>query len=316
MTLSIPVPDPADESPHAPGPEPLWNESWYFDFFTADGQLGGYVRIGKYPNLGVVWYWACLVGSDRNLVTVIDHDVPLPRGDSLEVRHEGLWADHNIEEPCERWSLGLEAFAVELDHPTDTYHGAAGDRIAFGFDLEWETDGEVFPYPVGLTRYEVPCRVHGEILVGNDTTIALDGFGQRDHSWGLRDWWALGHCWTAFRLLDTGERFHAVTTKPEGLFAMGYHQPEDGATAVVTHFATTEGLDDEGIPAGPMQFELRTQDEGAPTRRFTVEPIAWSPVLLVGPAGQQARFPRGMARFTDDDSGATGLGWLEYGQPS
>ena len=29
--------------------EPWWNESWYFDFATTDGSLGGYVRIGPVP---------------------------------------------------------------------------------------------------------------------------------------------------------------------------------------------------------------------------------------------------------------------------
>ena len=81
----------ADERHHPPGDEPWWNESWYFDFATLDGRLGGYVRLGLYPNRGVAWYWACLVGPDRPLVTVIDHDVALPRAGSCELRSEGLW---------------------------------------------------------------------------------------------------------------------------------------------------------------------------------------------------------------------------------
>ena len=59
-----------DERHHEVGPEPWWNESWYFDFATIDGTLGGYVRIGLYPNQGAVWYWACVVGEGRPLVTV------------------------------------------------------------------------------------------------------------------------------------------------------------------------------------------------------------------------------------------------------
>ena len=70
---------PADERAHPPGEERLWGESWYFDFTDRAGTLGGYVRLGLYPNLGVAWYWACLVGEGRPLVTVIDHDVRLPR---------------------------------------------------------------------------------------------------------------------------------------------------------------------------------------------------------------------------------------------
>ena len=49
----------ADERAHAPGEERLWGESWYFDFTDREGTLGGYVRLGLYPNLGVAWYWAC-----------------------------------------------------------------------------------------------------------------------------------------------------------------------------------------------------------------------------------------------------------------
>ena len=66
-------------APTRPGDERLWGESWYFDFIDRDGTLGGYVRLGLYPNLGVAWYWACLVGEGRPLVTVIDHEVPLPK---------------------------------------------------------------------------------------------------------------------------------------------------------------------------------------------------------------------------------------------
>ena len=46
---------------HAPGDERYWNESWYLDFVSDDGRLGGY-GAGLYPNLGVCWYWACVVG--------------------------------------------------------------------------------------------------------------------------------------------------------------------------------------------------------------------------------------------------------------
>ena len=83
-------PAPADEGRHTASSHPLWNESWYFDFHDADGSFGGYVRLGLYPNLGVSWFWACVVGRDRQLVSVCDHDAPLPRRDELELRASGL----------------------------------------------------------------------------------------------------------------------------------------------------------------------------------------------------------------------------------
>ena len=297
--------DPADEQTHAAGPEPLWNESLYMDFTADDGSIGGYVRIGRYPNLGVIWYWGCVVGRDRDLVTVIDNAVPFPaRYESLELRTDGLWADHHVETPLDHFTLGLEAFGVALDDPAETYRGLRGDRTPLGFDLEWDTDGTPFRWPAGLDRYEIPCRVHGEILVG-DERIEFEGPGQRDHSWGVRDWWTPAWCWTAFRLED-GTRIHAVTTLPSQGFAVGYVQPPEGGVQLVDHFLSEPVLGPEGIPTAA------TLDVNG--LAFTVEPLGWSPVLLVSPEGAEARFPRAMARFSAAD-GRSGIGWIEFNQP-
>ena len=119
----------ADELAHPPGDERLWGESWYFDFTDRDGTLGGYVRLGLYPNLGVAWYWACLVGEGRPLVTVIDHEVALPKAPSLEIRADGLWADHIVETPFDHMTLGCEAFAISVDDPAEVYGDLRGDRV-------------------------------------------------------------------------------------------------------------------------------------------------------------------------------------------
>ena len=303
----------SNEGRHEPGPEPLWNESWYFDFTDPAGTFGGYVRIGLYPNLGVTWFWACVVGEDRPLVTVIDHTVPIPPKHGgwgspqagLEFRHDGLWADHVVEEPLERWSLGLEAFGVALDDPAETYRDLRGDRTPIGCDLEWITDGGTYQWPEGQTRYEIPCRVQGEVLVG-DEKVELDGWGQRDHSWGVRDWWALGWCWTAGRLEDD-TKFHAAAPRIEGIdWAAGYVGGPGGPLEDVHRMVATETLGDEAIPT-ELHLDLEDLD-------LRVDPVAWSPVLLVSPEGRESRFPRALARFTEAD-GRTGVGWIEVNQP-
>jgi hypothetical protein len=307
------VPDPtftgADEQRHAPGPEELWGESWYFDFFDRDGTTGGYVRLGLYPNLGVAWYWACLVGEGRPLTIVVDHDVPMPStGRSLEVRTEGLWADHNVETAFEHMSLGCEAFATALDEPAEAYGSMYGHRVPFGLDLEWETDGDRYPYP-GVTRYEVPCSVHGEVLVG-DERIELDGWGQRDHSWGVRDWWTAGWMWSSGRLED-GTRFHAthVTYGGAPLYATGYVQGPDGPLGAVAADAIdrSQDLGAEGLP---VTGRLQLAELG-----LTIAPVAFAPVLLAAPDGRISRFPRALCRFTDETTGRRGSGWTEWNQP-
>lgn len=298
--------EPADERRHEPGPEEFWNESWYFDFMDESGTFGGYVRLGLYPNLGAAWYWACVVGEGRPLITVIDHEVPLPRAGSTEIRSEGLWATHTIEAPLDHMTLGCEAFAIGVDDPSQVYGDLRGDRVPLGLDLEWETDGGTYAYP-GITRYEVPSRVHGEVLVG-DEQIVFDGWGQRDHSWGVRDWWSVGWSWTAGRL-DDGSRFHAthVTFGDDPVYATGYVQPAGGPLAAVTHVARTQVLGEHGFPTeGHVVLDGRAVD---------IEPVAFSPVLLTAPDGRVSRFPRALCRFRDPAGAQGGAGWTEWNQP-
>lgn len=306
----MPALDPADEHRHPPeAGVPLWNESYYLDWFTEDLALGGYVRIGFYPNLGRVWYWACLVGEGRPLVTVIDHDVALPRSArSLEVRHDGLWADHTVEDPGEHMSVNLEAFALALDDPAEVYGDPRGDRVPFGFELDFLTDRGAYMWPPVTPRYEIPCRVQGEVLVG-DERIAVDGWGQRDHSWGAaRDWWANQWCWSAGRLVD-GTRFHGVGgLLPGDDWGVAYRL-DPGATQFAEGDRVALEVDEgrerlpESTHLGYCELDLR------------VTPLAFSPVGLHHPDdGRLARFPRALARF-DAADGRTGGGWIEWNQP-
>ena len=305
----MPPVDPADEARHQPDGIDLWNESYYLDWFTPDGSTGGYVRLGFVPSLGGVWYWACLVEEGGRLVTVIDHDVAAPTDPrSMEVRHDGLWADHHIHEPTERMSCSLEAFAVALDDPADVYHGAMGERVPFGFELDWETDRAAYQWPPLTTpRYEIPCRVHGEVLVGQ-RRIEVDGWGQRDHSWGApRDWWSNRWCWSAGRLED-GTRWHTAGAFNDldgwgvtYVLPAGSDEFSESMELKVEADVGREGLVDRGrLVFGGLDLE--------------VTPVAWSPVLLEHPSGRQARFPRAMARVQAAD-GRHGVCWIEWNQP-
>ena len=291
-----------------PDDDPLWSESYYFDFFSLDGEVGGYVRIGTYPNLGVIWYWACVVGEGRPLAIVADHDIAPPRDGSMEVRAEGLWADHTVEVPFDHVTLGCEAFALGVDDPADVYGAARGDRVPFGLDLEWDTDGSAYAYPPGTTRYEVPCRVHGDVLVGDDR-IELDAIGQRDHSWGVRDWWSLGWTWTA-GWLDDGTRFHGTAVRlgdDPVPYHPGYVQSPDGVLACVDHTGSQPVLGAHGFPTSDT---LEVGD-----LRLGVTPVAFAPVLLDDGAGRVSRFPRALCRFHDPATGRRGAGWTEWNQP-
>ena len=291
--------DAADERRHPSGEGRLWQESWYFDFAARDGSIGGYVRLGFYPNLGAAWFWAYLVGDGRPLVAVRDHELAIPSGQELEVRGEGVWSSLNCEAPLDHWTVGVEAFGVALDDPVDAYRGELGHRVALGIDLEWETVSPPYDYP-GVSRYEVSCDVHGEVLVG-DERISFDGTGQRDHSWGERDWWKFPWCWTAGRL-DDGTAFHGSKPQIEGIV----YEPSYVGEHHGTGFTHDTDLGDEGFPtASTMQFG------DALTVDVTARHLA--PILLVD-GERTSRFPRALCELSTPD-GRHGWGWTEWNQP-
>jgi hypothetical protein len=124
--------------------------------FSADG-LRATVEL-ELPGEGPVRYLAEFTGPAVGSGFVVVHDdaVPRPRGRALEVRTDGLWTEMTCETRDEHWSFGLEAFGLRVDDPAETI----GERIAVGYDLEWET----------------PDVVHGELLLGR-ATIPVDATG-------------------------------------------------------------------------------------------------------------------------------------------
>ena len=159
-------------------------ESWTFDFWApAAGvpALAGFVGFAFLP--GRAWCWAALVGTGRPYLLVRDLDLDPPRRPGSRQLRGSLWADANCETPHEHWSVGLEAYGVELDDPDDALRGERGVRTGLGIDLEWEADGP----PIGAAGdYAAAARVHGEVLVGagrDVETIAVDGAGLWRHRW-------------------------------------------------------------------------------------------------------------------------------------
>ena len=136
-----------------------WRWVWDGD----DGLEGGHLGMAFLPS-GLVHVTASVARPGHDLVVLDEQDAPPPRT-GLEVRASGLWADAIEEEADTRWTIGLEAFALAVDHPDDV----VGRRVPLGFDLEWERTG---PDDDGRT----PAHVHGEVLVEDDA-LELDAEG-------------------------------------------------------------------------------------------------------------------------------------------
>jgi hypothetical protein len=293
---------PEDEQLHPPGSEHLWNESYYFDFAASDGSVAGYVRLGLYPAWGRCWYWACAVRPGKPTVIVVDNAIPWPCGTSVQTG--SISATQAITRPLESARVALDAHAVVLGDPPAAYGDlAALPPIRLALELEWVTFGGVYPYRM-VPRYEIPCRVAGTVRIGAER-LTIGGWGQRDHSWGVRDWWKTSWLWSAGRLGD-GTAFHGMQANNAPLIAPSFAVTPEGQLRRLARFCAATDF-------GPDQFPVRSAIRLA-NARITAVPLSFAAVGLTSPEGHVSHFPRALCRFEVDD-GRTGYGWTEWNQP-
>lgn len=265
-----------------------------FEFASPDARFGGWVRYTTHPHQDRASYQAFLAGTGRQLVAVLDDDVPLP-ATGLEIRTTGLWATHICETPFDHWTVGLEAFGVGVDDPGEIYGRQYGDQVPLGFDLEWEALGE----DIGSPAYPQRCRVTGEVLVGGEE-LDVDLLGFRDHTWGPnRNWDAR---WMAARgALVDGTSFDVSVVGGDVAAARAV---VDGSPVEVIE--AVQSMSRPGIPDG-----ARVRLDGV---ELALDALAVTPLALSDPEQRLTRCPRALCRVTADDD-RPGWAWLTCNEP-
>ena len=288
------TPDPADEQAHPAGDEPLWSESWYFDFADPEQGFGGWVRLGLMPNENTTWINVLLCGPDMPTIALVDfHDTG-----AIELTLDAA-------EPLRTYTVTVRGTGQAYDDPAALLHGQPGRSVEATMELIWTTAG--IPYQYRITpRYEIPCSVSGSVTVdGREYT--LNGVpGQRDHSWGVRDWWSMDWVWSALHF-DDGTHVHGVDIRIPGAppIGIGYAQRPGEALVELQAVAARETFADNGLPAST---EI-TFNPGELV--VTIDIQGHAPVLLTSPDGRISHFPRAWATVTTAD-GRTGVGWVEW----
>jgi len=292
-----------DELSHAPTAEPLWGESWYADFADAAQGLGGWFRIGLVANQQTAWVHALLCGPDMATVAV-DAQIPL-LADPWSLRADTFEIGHSATAPLQTYRVDVRARAQAYPDPSALLRGEPGTPVEMTMNLVWTTDGAPYKYRL-TTRYEIPCTVSGTITV-NDTTYRLNSVpGQRDHSWGVRDWWSMDWIWSALHLHD-GTHLHGVNIRIPGApnFSVGYVQDAERNVIELQTLDSRESFGANGLPRDATV----TLNPGEITA--DVDVCGHAPVRLVAADGRVSQFPRVWATVRTAD-GRTGVGWVEW----
>ncbi|KUI38395.1 phosphotransferase [Mycobacterium sp. IS-1496] len=293
-----------DEGSHRPGDEELWNESWYFDFADGAQDVGGWVRLGLYPNRNAAWVNALVCGPGMPTIGIVDFEAPLP-DDYTETVTDSTHLGLEPVEPLRTYRVTVRGRGEAHDDPVALLRGEAGRPVDLTMDLTWTTVGTPYQYRI-TSRYEIACTVSGTISAdGREYTFDAVP-GQRDHSWGVRDWWAMDWVWNALHL-DDGTHLHGVDLRIPGMgpMSIGYVQSPGAALIETTEMTAQATFADTGLP---VTTSLTVQPGDL---TVDVDIRGFAPVMLTSGDGRVSHFPRAWAAVTTGD-GRTGIGWLEW----
>lgn len=317
--------EPADEHPHEPDAASNYNESMYLNCFDPEQEVGAWFRIGNRVNEGYAEVTVCTylpggrVGFLYGRPEITSND---------EMRAGGLHIE--VVEPFRHLRITYDGQVCLLDDPRQM----ADPRRAFrenpmvpctaSIDVNGISpmyggrpvadDGTELDDQHGFAKahYEQHTRGTGTLTVG-DETLALDGLGLRDKSWGPRYWQALR--WYRWLPMAFGDDFAmmisliggddpAAPPRQSGMVLEGgeYHLIRE---------ATLVSEWDADRYQTALRATVRTDQ-----RRYEVEGEVISLIPLrnrrTTPDGEQltTRITEAMTRYRCD--GRTGIGMSEY----
>jgi hypothetical protein len=296
-----------DEGRHPKTDEPLWSESWYFDFADLGQSVGGWLRLGLIPNQNHAWINALLCGPEMPTIAVLDFEAPLP-ADHTHVSTDDIDLVLDAVDPLKTYRVTMRGSGHAHDDPADLLRGVTGRPVELTMDLTWTTAGTPYQYRIS-PRYEIPCTVSGTVTADGRTCTFTDVPGQRDHSWAARDWWGMEWVWSALHL-DDGTHLHGVDMRIPGAppIGLGYVQTPGEPLLELQSVTAQETFGENDMPLDTT-LELGPGDPEKIVASVVV--AGHAPVSLTSSDGRVSRFPRAWATVTTAD-GRTGVGWIEW----
>ena len=288
---------PLDEKTHQAGPHEHWNESFYLNFFDLTGNWGGASRIGFSPNkrfadgficlyfpngaTGFIRTWeSCHDHLNRSSAGPIEHVCVKPF-EKWQLRYAGpIYYFENptrmgdfaqtmlTDLPKREIELNLQFQAV---HEVFDFHASMKRELISGGDLLNKLRPNYFIDHLvpairkakllrtmsGAQHYEHAGRIEGTISVDGEV-YTFNGFGQRDHSWGVRDMRVPAN-WRWFSCQFGDELcFNAIKVEVLALRASGGYVYHQGKAEALKGWSFKADMYDSSLWAKSVSLSLVT----------------------------------------------------------
>ncbi len=170
---------------HPKGDHIEWNESFYFSFYDKNNDICSFMRIGLKPNKPLKNMFCFFMLPDGSYVGLKEDD----RYDNELLSAKNL--KFNKVQAEKMWELTFDGNLIDFSNKKP---------VSVSFNLFFESLNKIFDYrdcvsgfkekisqSVASEHLEQFGKATGELKVGNEK-YTISGLGERDHSWGVRDW--------------------------------------------------------------------------------------------------------------------------------
>jgi hypothetical protein len=185
-----------DEYAHEPNERPDWRESYYFNWVDLESGISGFSTIGLLPN-----------ASKREFVFALFYDEKReayfaePEGAVSDDFHASLsdgTLSYEVIKPFKEWRIRYSGTNLKADIQW------VGRFPAYDFGKGSETSW--------AGHFEQSGAPRGKVEFADGRIVRFSGLGERDKSWGVRDWhiesWYALHA--QFNELSIGLRLDTV----------------------------------------------------------------------------------------------------------
>jgi hypothetical protein len=285
----------ADEYAHKPTEHPDWRESYYFNWVDLETGVSGFSTIGLLPNASKREFVFALFYDGEREVYFVEPEGPVPEDfhDSLS---DGVLSFEVIE-PFKEWRILYKGKKLKAN-------------------IQWIGRFPAYDFGQGsgtswIGHFEQSGAPKGTIEFTDGKVIEFSGLGERDKSWGSRDWHIEG--WYAlhaqFDELSIGLRLDNVKGEfhPSGVISTADSHVPIKRVDLETRYHNEQ----PGLPIGAL-----TKIFGEDGVCYTLESSMISPTSYVRFARE---FPGGTTELFEEmavheckELGAQGTGLIEW----
>jgi len=283
-----------DEYAHAPNERPDWRESYYFNWVDLDTGISGFSTIGLLPNVNKREFVFALFYEDKREVHFNESEGPFTN-DFANSLTDGVLT-YELVEPLKEWKITYDGKKVKFKMTWPARFPAYDFGIGSG--TSWAGHFEQSGSPDGIIEFVGGRKIH------------FSGLGERDKSWGSRDWhienWYALHA--QFDDISIGLRRDMVKGEVHisgSISTLTGHEPLKHVDLV------TEKHPESKIPIG-----AKTRVAGIDRSIYNIESQLISPTSFVRFerkfSGGRTELYEGMAVHRCKELGKTGTGLIEW----